>query len=74
MVNPSYMVSCTFSVPASAPDQAVFCDHLKSNIEEYCPVSQNTPMKPRMITQSKGLCILTTISALSNWDRVYFHK
>ncbi len=36
MVIPSYMVSCTSSIPANAPEQAVFCDHLKSNIDIFC--------------------------------------
>ncbi len=33
VVNPSFVVSCTTSVPVNVPQQAVFCDHLKSIIE-----------------------------------------
>ncbi len=44
MVIPLYIVSlllhCTSYVPASAPEQAIFCDHLKSNIN-FPPTLEN---------------------------------
>ncbi len=33
VVTPPYILSCTSFVPVKAPEQAVFCNHLKSNIE-----------------------------------------
>ncbi len=36
MVNPLYVVLCPSSISANAPEQAIFCDHLKSNIEIWC--------------------------------------
>ncbi len=35
MMIPLYMVSCTSFIPAKTPEQAVFCNHLKSNVERY---------------------------------------
>ncbi len=40
MVVPSYMVSCTSFIPANAPEQTVFYDNLKSNID-FPPTFEN---------------------------------
>ncbi len=61
MVIPSYMVSCTSFVPANAPEQAVFCDHLKSNINELISCrnfKQHDPMFHNLLLKPNSLCLI----------------
>ncbi len=54
MMIPLYVVSCTSSIPADAPEQAVFCDHLKSNMETHDNKSLKTL---KMITSQCGIVL-----------------
>ncbi len=69
MVNPVYMVSGTSSIPANAPEQAVFYDRLKSNIKRQAKACITKTSRPFHPESEHLFCIIFILDQMNTGIR-----